>query len=669
MGWYEYRYGHMVNDYYVDQVRSLFKERQAQRDRIRTRRDAEKLTAGIRRSFQQIFGPWPAKTPLKPRITGRIEAENYTIEKLLIESRPSFLVSANLYVPKGLTKPAPAVLAPCGHSDTGKAETNYQAFVQGLVQKGFVALIYDPIGQGERIQYPRPDGKTMLGLCNEHNLVGSQLSLCGGWFGAWRAWDGIRCLDYLLSRPEVDRSRVGVTGNSGGGTLTGWLTAVESRFTMAAPGCWVTSILHNLENEIPCDVEQIPPGFLAAGLDHADCFLAYAPRPIILLAQSRDFFDNRGTREAYAQIKRIYRLLGAESNARLFIGPTTHGYTVEMREAMYGFFTKHAGMKPSPREPAIEMRPDSELHAAKNGSVLKSGSCLVNDFIRADAERLANRRKKLSPGKMSSVLADMLALPSRRGKPYHRILRRADMGSEKWQAYALETEPGIQAFVTMVYQGDDLFAVPSEKACTLLVPHLGSAADLRDTELRSKIPVNGRLFAVDPRGIGQSMPKACDCLDFFHRYDCDYHFNSFGMMLSKPYQGGRVHDVLRTMDWLYAAGYQKIHLVGRGLGAITALFAAAMEPRLASITLINPLLSYQDLIAEKIQKWPDSTLVRGILKAMDLPDIARPLGRRLHIIDPWDARMQPVAPHKVAPYLKGLGLRGARYLASGWKHV
>lgn len=623
MGWNDCRYGHMVNDYYVERVRKIFEERTKERSLVRTRRDAEKLTAGVRSSFRRIFGPWPEKNPLKPRVTGVINAGAYRIEKILIESRPSFLVPVNLYVPAQLRGPAPAILMPCGHSAEGKADTDYQAFAQGMVRKGFVVLIYDPIGQGERIQYPTPEGKTKLGLCSEHNLLGGQLSLCGGWFGAWRTWDGIRCLDYLLSRPEVDASRVGVAGNSGGGTITGWLTAVEPRFTMAAPSCWVTSILRNVENELPCDAEQIPPGFLAAGLDHADCFLAYAPRPVIILAQSKDFFDVRGTREAYEQVRHIYRLLGAEKNVQLFMGPNPHDFSSHIRKAMCGFFSRYSGLKPSfPKTPPF-LRTEQELFVTGKGTVGSAGSRQVHDLLVGEVNRLARQRKPVRKAELPGMLKKLLAVPARKGVPYYRILRRAAAGSERWQAYAVETEPGIQAIVTMVYNGGDCFAVPREKSCTLLVPDQGAAADLRDRKLRDRLPAGGRLFAVDPRGIGQSRPAGCDCLDFNHRYDCDYHFNSIGIMLGEPYQGRRVYDVLRTLDWLYAAGYRKIHLAGHGLGAVTALFAAVLEPKVAGLTILNGPGSYGEVACGNIHKWPDSILVPGILRHLDLPDIVR----------------------------------------------
>ncbi len=121
-------------------------------------------------------------------------------------------------------------------------------------------LIFDPLGQGERLQYPTDALKSQIGVgVPEHLYAGNQQFLVGEFIGTWRAWDAIRALDYLLTREEVDRRHLGVTGNSGGGTMTTWLCGVESRWTMAAPSCFVTTFRRNLENELPADTEQCPP--------------------------------------------------------------------------------------------------------------------------------------------------------------------------------------------------------------------------------------------------------------------------------------------------------------------------------------------------------------------------------------------------------------------------
>ncbi|MDO9540977.1 MAG: acetylxylan esterase, partial [Kiritimatiellia bacterium] len=266
----EHLYPHMVQEYYVDKMRALSSARDQKRREIRTRSDVLKLKAIVRGKLAQSFGKLPEKTPLNARMTGRFEREKYIVEKIIFESRPALCVTANLYIPKGISGKIPCVLGPCGHAAVGKAYPHYQFFAQRLAAKGYLVLLYDPLSQGERTQYPGKEGLAQpKGCCQEHNMMGNQMSLIGEFFGKWRLWDGIRALDYLLSRPEADPTRVGVTGNSGGGTLTTYLNAFDDRFTMAAPSCFVTTYLCDLENEVPADSEQIPPNIIKYGLDMA----------------------------------------------------------------------------------------------------------------------------------------------------------------------------------------------------------------------------------------------------------------------------------------------------------------------------------------------------------------------------------------------------------------
>jgi dienelactone hydrolase len=293
------RFPRMVQEFFVEQLRAFEAGNRRTKAALKTRADAKAYVAAVREKIRACFGPFPRKTPLNARITGVLERDSYRIEKVIFESRPELLVTGNLYVPKGGAGRCPGVLGVCGHSDTGKGEAAYQSFSQGLARKGYVVFIIDPLGQGERLQYPDAQRKSRVGVgVGEHLLAGNQQFLVGEFLGAWRAWDGIRALDYLLTRPEVDPGRLGVTGNSGGGTLSTWLCGLDSRLSMAAPSCFVTTFRRNLENELPADTEQCPPRALALGLDHEDFIAAMAPKPVILLGQERDYFDIRGTEEA-----------------------------------------------------------------------------------------------------------------------------------------------------------------------------------------------------------------------------------------------------------------------------------------------------------------------------------------------------------------------------------
>src|SRR5262249_30320615 len=157
----------------------------------------------------------------------------------IYESRPNHHVTANLYLPQG-KGPFPGVLMPIGHSSTGKAAEYIQRGAILLVKHGIAVLAYDPIGQGERLQLPLASGKPVMGSTNEHTMLGVSAVLVGSQTAAFRIWDGIRSLDYLASRPEIDAKRLGCTGCSGGGTLTSYLMALDDRIAAAAPSCYIT---------------------------------------------------------------------------------------------------------------------------------------------------------------------------------------------------------------------------------------------------------------------------------------------------------------------------------------------------------------------------------------------------------------------------------------------
>ena len=234
--------------------------------------------------------------------------------------------------------------------------------------------------------------------------------------------------------------------------MTTWLCGVEARWTMAAPSCFVTTFRRNMENELAADTEQCPPLALALGLDHDDFLAAMAPKPVIILAKERDYFDVRGSEEAFARLKRLYGLLGAEDNIGQFTGPTTHGYSQENREAMYHWFNRVTGASDAKSEPTIEIEADETLRCTPNGQVARlDGSRSVFDFTRDKSRQQTGSRKKLSLSKLQAEVVRGLRLPSRPEAPpdcrMGRHLSSRGYPSPHAISYAVETEPGIQAIV------------------------------------------------------------------------------------------------------------------------------------------------------------------------------------------------------------------------------
>ena len=658
-----YAYGHMLQEYLVERVRAMAMSRAAARAGVRTRKEVFNLRDEVRRKLRASFGRLSERTPLNARVTGSVTRRDYTLSKVIFESRPGFPVTANLYVPPRGRGPMPAVLAACGHSQDGKACDFYQAFMQNLARQGYVGLIYDPISQGERVQYPRREGRRQpRGCCHEHNMAGDQMGLLGEFFGMWRVWDGMRALDFLLSLPEVDRRRVGVTGNSGGGTLTTYLTGLEGRFSMAAPSCFVTRYLSNLENELPADSEQIPPGIIGAGLDIADFFVAHMPRPTILLGQKNDYFDRRGLVAAYEELRRLYGILGAEGNIELFIGPQGHGYSVHNREAMYRFFKKHSGIRAGARERrGLSVEDERTLWATPRGQVHLMGVRRVFDFTAERAVDVARRRRRASEKVLRARIVRCLNLPRRSGVPHYRVMRMAaggKKGNVPKAAFAVETEAGMQSLLHVFLCERALYHFPAGKRATVYVPHRSSTAEFAGGKTPRTLP----LFAVDVRGMGEMTSMACVQRDFFDVYGTDYFHAAQGLMLNESCCGRRVHDLLRVLDLFEGEGYDSIHLAGRGMGAITAAFAACLHPVVKQVTLHNALLSYHELTQAPVYSWPLSCLPFGILRELDLPDCYRLLARKkkLKVVSPWDSQMRPWRREKLRAHLKALGLSGLR---------
>src|SRR5438067_4574760 len=213
--------GPRITPYLKYQTEMAWREDDARRRALASVRDEQdllRLQRELRAKLLEMIGGLPAeRTPLRPQITGRIQMDGFHIEKLIFESLPGVYVTAAVYVPEDGIKQHPAVLVPVGHAANGKVR--YQALCQRLVQRGYVVICWDAVGQGERSQFwDAKAAKSRYNLiCAEHAVLGNLAFLANTNLARWEIWDGMRALDYLLTRPEVDAQRINITGTSGGG--------------------------------------------------------------------------------------------------------------------------------------------------------------------------------------------------------------------------------------------------------------------------------------------------------------------------------------------------------------------------------------------------------------------------------------------------------------------
>ena len=378
--------------------------------------------------------------PLNPRITGRIDAGSYTIDKIIFESLPGFFVTANLYRPQ-TTGRHPAVLVQCGHTQEGKPEP--QRLAANLALKGFVVLTFDPIGQGEREQTysPELDAPAAGWSVNEHLQAGAQCILSGRSVARYFIWDAKRALDYLLSRPDVDAARVGATGCSGGGALTTFIGALDSRLKAVVPSNFINSYRVLFVGPNP-DSEMSFPELLARGLDTADFVELAAPTPWLIQATEQDYFTPAGARLVYDEARRWYGLYGAEEKLRFFVGPGPHGTPLECREGIYDWLIHWLnGGQGDAREQPVKVYTSRELMATRTGRVAdEPGSRKLYEIILEDFRA---REKGKTIAELEAELKT-LGVPSDGSAPAVRVVEESTGPGARRQRLSFESEPGVE---------------------------------------------------------------------------------------------------------------------------------------------------------------------------------------------------------------------------------
>ena len=335
------------------QAFDLLKKRADEISSITTKESWIERQAFIRKTLDDIIGPFPEKTPLNAKILRVIDKKDYRIEHIVFESQPGFYVTSSLFVPSGIKKGAraPAIIYCSGHSEDGYRSNVYMHVILNLVSKGFIVFAFDPVGQGERLEYFDPQtGKSKAGgPTNEHSYPGAQAFISGSSQAYHMIWDGIRAIDYLISRKEVDPLRIGITGRSGGGTQSAYIAAYDDRIYAAAPENYITNYTRLLQTIGPQDAEQNLFNLISNGLDHPDFLTVRAPRPMLMITTSSDMFSIQGAIETEKEVSEIYKVFEKGENFKRIEDDAGHASTKKNREAMYAFFSKHLANAGEPK--------------------------------------------------------------------------------------------------------------------------------------------------------------------------------------------------------------------------------------------------------------------------------------------------------------------------------
>lgn len=660
--------------YVTVQISEARARRLAELRALRTEADVKARIEKVRSKVWRLIGGRFEKTPLNPKITGTIDRSDYRIEKVIFESRPQVFVTANLYIPKRHKPPHPGIIVPLGHSSNGKSFYYYQYVCQSLARKGYMVLPFDPFGQGERKQFLDPrTGKGLYGPTGEHNQAGRPMLLYGSQFEQYRIWDGIRAVDYLLSRPEVDPDRIGCTGQSGGGTMTMYMAAMDPRIKAAASSDGQNENLAGPSYFPPGavdDAEQNMAGSLPEGLDRGDLFLACAPRPLLIMYSRTDSGLTysptyvEGTKEIYREALAGYKLMGAGDKIKLFGSPLPHDFDFFNRRETYGWLNRWLGSEAwGTGEARYEESPAGTLHCTSTGEVLTSlGGLSVVELNTEGMRKVspanppartlgeAKARRRLA----RETLNTLLGLPTRR-MPLdpHILSSNVWMDDIAVDNFTFHSEPQVRV--------TGWFLRPAKGGpfpTVVYVSEGGKNGILYETSEVSGLARKGfAVCAIDLRGLGVSVPHDPPAgPDFYHGMPVRERYAWTCFCLGKPMLGQRVWDFLCCLDYLESRReVDRSRICGLGVSgaAIAVLLSAVMDSRLQSVLLDRPIARYGSIVESEKYSLELSWFLFGVLKHFDLPDLVALLApRRSWILNATKAQGKPLAETGVAHLYK-----------------
>ena len=657
--------GSLLINHLTKQAMDCYEIRDREIAKLKTKSEWMKRQDIVKDKLIKIVGPFPEKTPLNPRITGTIKKEGYRIDKIVYESMPGFYVTGCLYVPDGIKGKAPAILNVIGHNQEAFRAPLYQVINYNLVKKGMIVFAIDPPGQGEHVQYYDPKIKlSSVGYSVvEHCYFGNQCFLSGSSCAKYFIRDGMRAIDYLLTRKEVDAEKIGVTGFSGGGTVTSYIGALDDRIKVSIPCSWATVSRRQLETKGGQDSET---GFyrqVAEGITFEDLLEVRAPKPTLLTFVSRDeYLCLQGAREAYNEAKIAYKMFGQADNLALVEDDSKHWMTPKIRLAIYAFFMKHFNISGDPSEAEAEILSREELTVTPTGQISTFlGGDMIFDVNKKETEKLINNLSKARKdiGKhlaevqvKAKEISGYITPVSGSGEPF--INGRYQREGYTVGKYALRGE-GNYAIPILLFVPDD----QKERHPAIVYIHSkGKAAEAKPGGEIEKLVKEGYIVAAtDVLGVGETANTAARGITDGYT----------AVIIGRSVVGIQAADIVRTMNYLKSLSEVdtlNIGAIGINEMCIPLLHAAAFDPSIKNIILIGSLISYKSVVMNRFYKigltpregggnWHPYEVdfswgVAGVLTAYDLPDLIGCIApRKVVLAGLKDQMLEPASPELI----------------------
>ena len=638
----------MLADYMAKRLDSEALHWDAIRAQIKTQPQLGARNRFVRENILRMSGPYPVRTPLGARTTGTIARVDYRIENVIFQSRPSFSVTANLYLPARASGPLPAIVMPRGHFNAERMSPDYQQMYSSLVKNGFVVLAFDPIGYGERRQYwtsAAEEFDSLFSTTLEHALIGNLLALLGESSTGYFIWDGMRAIDYLQQRTEVDRERIGCADHSDSGLQAALLSVLDERVRCAALHAgrvghrWPVD---HLALTLIDDQEQYTFPAALHGIDICDTLAAIAPRPLLMLSED----PQADLTSSVNHLRMRYRQIASEERFALQAANVAEDWPKKLRMETVAWFCRWLRNGAAPvAEEHVLLETTSSLRCTKEGSLRAAG--LGKSIYSLIRDRAASLPPAANTAALPAEIRKALSLRRQTGSLGLREFSSEEAPGLRIVNLEILSEPGIYLPCTLYrpVKANGKIIIYLKGDVTLLAgdddDDSGGKEDLTPLRLVWK---GWSVLAVDVRGIGATTPKLSQRparVPYQHLLHYDMAAAMMAWSLGDSLLGMRVSDVLRAVD--YATRFGEVQIAGKDMGAVWALFAAAVDPRITKVVTQNGLISFRTLIEHDRYDQASSQFVWGILQRFDLPQVAAAIApRNLTVLDPAGHTKQPV---------------------------
>ncbi|MEP7110440.1 MAG: alpha/beta hydrolase family protein [Ferruginibacter sp.] len=631
--------GSVALNFLTRQAEDLYKIRDGQIARLQTKSDWQKRQQLVKDKLMEIIGTFPKKEALNPEITGIVQKDGYRIEKIIYESVPGFYETGCLYIPGKINGKAPAILMVIGHDQISFREEYYQVIITNLVKKGMIVFAIDPLGQGEHVQYYDTSLKfSAIGYSViEHSYFGNMSFLSGISSAKYFIWDGIRAIDYLVTRKEVDPENIGATGFSGGGTVSAYLGAFDDRVKVVVPCSWPTAFRRQLETKGVQDAETILIHCLKQGITFEDLVELRAPKPTLMAFTTRD--ENmgfQGARDALREAKKAFNAFGKGNNLDLVEDDYKHWMTPKIRLAMYAFFQKHFNLPGNSTEEKTDLPNPIDLVVTPTGQIAtyKDGK-MIFDLNKKVTEKLIENLEQSRKNILTHLNRIRIKAKEISGfvNPSGKMEEPFINGRYQRNGYTVELDaiPGEgkeYAIPILLFKPDD------QSAKHPAIVYLHSEGKITGAEPGGEIEKLVRkgyiVAAADVLGIGETKNTAAR----------GYTDGYTAVMIGRSMVGIRAGDIIRVVNYLKnqtGVDPLKIGAIAFNETCLALIHAAAFDASIKNITLIGSLLSYKSVAMNRFSKmgitkrptgnyWHPVEVdftwgIASILTAYDLPDL------------------------------------------------